>query len=203
VLVLLLTPALASVATATEPHTGSIPTAAPTATAGRGGGGGPGGFGGTGGPGRFGRGAPGGGGFGGFGGFGGGPGGGGNLGGLLDARQAGSDLVAALQDDASSYRWTAATTGSNNAAGLALSSETSVLAIGGFNGSDPAPTLEQFQAYVRQGLIHYYVGGADAEGFRGTVGGSQAAARIATWVNANFASTTIDGVTLYDLTGAG
>jgi 4-amino-4-deoxy-L-arabinose transferase-like glycosyltransferase len=212
VLVLLLTPALASVATAAEPHTGSIPTAAPTATAGRGGFGGPGGFGGAGGPGRFGRGAPGGGapfggngpfGGGGFGGFGGGPGGGGNLGGLLDARQAGRDLVEALQDDASSYRWTAATTGSNNAAGLALSSRTSVLAIGGFNGSDPAPTLEQFQAYVRQGLIHYYIGGADAEGFRGTVGGSQVAARIATWVNANFASTTIDGVTVYDLTGAG
>jgi 4-amino-4-deoxy-L-arabinose transferase-like glycosyltransferase len=207
VLVLLLTPALASVATAAEPHAGSIPTAVPTATAGRGGFGGPGG---PDGPGRFGQGAPGGGRFGGapFGGNGpsargGFSGGGGGLGGLLDARQAGRDLVAALQDDATSYRWTAATTGSNNAAGLALSSKTSVMAIGGFNGSDPAPTLEQFQAYVRQGLIHYYVGGADAEGFRGTVGGSQAAAQIATWVNANFASTTIDGVTLYDLTGAG
>jgi len=214
ILVMLLTPALASVATAAEPHTGSIPTAAPTATTGRGGPGGPGGFG-QGGAGRFGQGAPGGGRFGrnppfggggfgggGFGGFGGGPGGG-NLGGLLDARQAGSALVAALRDDASSYRWTAATTGSNNAAGLALSSETSVMAIGGFNGSDPAPTLAQFQSYVRQGLIHYYVGGADAEGFRGTIGGSQAAAQIATWVREHFASKTIAGVTVYDLAPTG
>ena len=59
------------------------------------------------------------------------------------------------------------------------------------------------QADVRQGLIHYYVGGADAEGFRGTIGGSQAAAQIATWVNEHFASTTIDGVTIYDLTSSG
>ena len=222
VLVMLFTPALASVATAAEPHTGSIPLAAPTASAGRGG---PGGFG-PGGPGRFGQGGPGGGRFGGnapfgggqggvppfggggfggggFGGGGGGFAGGGNLGGLLDARQAGSALVAALQEDASSYRWTAATTGSNNAAGLALSSRTSVMAIGGFNGSDPSPTLAEFQADVRQGLIHYYVGGADAEGFRGTIGGSQAAAQIATWVNEHFASTTIDGVTIYDLTSSG
>src|SRR5262245_17018391 len=119
--VLLLTPAVASVATAAEPHTGAIPTAVPTAQNARGGPGGPGGFGGQGGfrGGRAFGGPPGGGGFGGFAG-----GRGGNLGGLLDAREASSALVAALRENAGAYRWTAATTGSNNAAGLALSSET-------------------------------------------------------------------------------
>ena len=31
--------------------------------------------------------------------------------------------------------------------------------IGGFNGSDPSPTLEQFQQYVANGEIHYYIAG--------------------------------------------
>ena len=34
------------------------------------------------------------------------------------------------------------------------------MSIGGFNGTDPAPTLAQFQYYVQNGLIHYYVGGS-------------------------------------------
>jgi hypothetical protein len=74
------------------------------------------------------------------------------------------------------------------------------MSIGGFNGTDPAPTLEQFQAYVQQGLIHYYVGGSDARGFRGAIGGSQDAAEIAAWVEANYEPTSIGGMTLYDLT---
>jgi len=208
VLVTVLTPMIASVATAAEPHTGAIPSAAPDS---QGGFGGPRSFGSRR---RFGNGVfaqgqpfqPPGQGFGGppqfgarpFGGGGGGRSGG--PGGLLDASNADPAVVQALQVDAIRYRWTAATTGSNNAAGLALASRTSVMSIGGFNGTDPAPTLEQFQAYVRQGLIHYYVGGSDAGGFRGAIGGSQDAAEIAAWVEANYEQTSIGGMTLYDLT---
>jgi len=208
VLVTVLTPMIASVATAAEPHTGAIPTAAPDS---QGGFGGPRSFGSRR---RFGNGVfaqgqpfqPPGQGFGGppqfgarpFGGGGGGRSGG--PGGLLDASNADPAVVQALQVDAIRYRWTAATTGSNNAAGLALASRTSVMSIGGFNGTDPAPTLEQFQAYVQQGLIHYYVGGSDAGGFRGAIGGSQDAAEIAAWVEANYEQTSIGGMTLYDLT---
>ena len=221
--VLLATPALASVATAAEPHTGAIPTAVPGAQLpGQGGFGaapfrlgrlfGPGGPGFNGPPltGPFAGGFPATGGlppigrngagfFPGFGGFG---GRGGGLGGLLDAATPDPALVAALQDGADGYRWAAATTGSNNAAGLALSSQTSVMAIGGFNGTDPAPTLAQFQSYVANGLIHYYVGGANAAGFRGARGGSEDAGEIAAWVESTFPATTIGGVTLYDLTAS-
>ena len=59
------------------------------------------------------------------------------------------------------YRWVAATTGSNNAAGLALSTGESVMAIGGFNGSDQSH-LAQFQQWVASGAIHWYVSGGDA-----------------------------------------
>jgi len=57
-----------------------------------------------------------------------------------------------------------------------------------------------YQSHVGDGLIHYYVGGANAAGFRGARGGSEDAGEIAAWVEANFPATTIGGVTLYDLT---
>ena len=68
--------------------------------------------------------------------------------------------------------------------------------IGGFNGSDPSPTLSQFEAYVKAGKIHYFIASG---GFGGQMGGSQAASEIAAWVEQNFTSTTVGGVTLYDL----
>ena len=222
-LVLLLIPGLAAVATAQTPHTGALPTAVPTATTGRGfgGRGGPPGFGGGNGqftPPGFGNNGFGNNGFGQGGPTGGGPFGfrtgpnggsgvfglpGGPIGGLLDARTPNTALVAALRENAGSYRWAAATTGSNNAAGLALASRTSVMSIGGFNGTDPAPTLEQFQGYVRAGLIHYYIAGDDAAGFRGARGGSEEAAAIAEWVESTFQQTTIGGTPVYDLTVGG
>ena len=33
------------------------------------------------------------------------------------------------------------------------------MAIGGFNGSDPSPTLAQFKQYVADGEIHYFIAG--------------------------------------------
>lgn len=219
-------PAVGSIATATTPHTGAIPTAQPAVVNP-----GPGGNRGIN-PGNLPLGLPGIGrlnappnGFGGPNGFpfarpnggtdgnalpGAGPngigapanGGGQGLGGLLDADSADPALVAALQTNADAYRWVAATTGSNNAAGLALSSGESVMSIGGFNGTDPSPTLEEFQAYVAAGEIHYYVAGRDAAGFAGAQGGSDVAAAIDAWVQASFSPTTIGGVTVYDLGAA-
>ena len=75
------------------------------------------------------------------------------------------------------------------------------MAIGGFNGSDPSPSLAQFQHWVAAGLIHYYVSGGAAMGFAGTSGGSNVAARISDWVDGRFSATRIGGVTVYDLTG--
>jgi hypothetical protein len=68
--------------------------------------------------------------------------------------------------------------------------------VGGFNGSDPSPTLEQFQQYVAAKRIHYFIGGS---GFNAN-GGSRSAQQIAQWVAQNFTAITIGGVTMYDLT---
>ncbi|MCA0330929.1 MAG: glycosyltransferase family 39 protein [Actinobacteria bacterium] len=202
----MLAPAAYSVQTASTAHTGSLPTAGPTVAGGRGGpggmGGGPGGGfgpqGGTGTQGQTGL-LPsfGGGGQGqGPGGMG-GTGGGGGMGGLINGTTPSAELQAYLTQDAGSYTWIAATTGAQNAAGYQLATGYPVMSLGGFNGSDPWPTLEVFQQYVAEGQVHYFVGGG---GFGGQMGGSSATSEIASWVEQSFASTTVDGVTVYDLT---
>ena len=194
-------PAAYAVSTATAAHTGSIPTAGPTVA-----GGGPGGTGGMGGPG----------GPGGTGGrlgtppgqtagatqngaaTRGGTGGAGGMGGLLNGSTPSAALTAALEADADSYTWVAATVGANNASGYQLATQQSVLPIGGFNGSDPSPTLAQFEQYVADGQIHYYIASA---GLGGGGGGSSSGtgSAITQWVEANFTATTVGGTTVYDL----
>ncbi len=122
---------------------------------------------------------------------------GGALGGLLRGSTPSADLIALLKRDASRYTWAAAAVGSNAASGYQLATGEPVMAIGGFNGSDPAPTLAQFQEFVRDGKIHYFIGG----GRMGSPnGGSDSSARIAEWVAANYTSTTVGGATVYNLT---
>lgn len=178
-------PAAYSVQTVSTAHSGSIVTAGPaTAGGGPGGGGMPGGA----------R------------GFTGAPGGtrtGGGIGGLLNASTPNTEVVSALSADASSYRWVAAAIGSQNAAGLQLGTGLPVMAIGGFNGSDPSPTLAQFQQYVADGDIHYFAAGGNgggAGGPGGGMGGSGTGSQISEWVAATFTQVTISGSTFYDLT---
>ena len=121
--------------------------------------------------------------------------------GLFGGGSANESLVELLTQNASGYRWAAATTGSQNAASYQLASELPVMAIGGFNGSDPAPTLDEFKAYVAQGLIRYYIAsGGMGGGMGGTqMGGSSAASEIAEWVAQNYTAQTIGNTTVYDL----
>jgi 4-amino-4-deoxy-L-arabinose transferase-like glycosyltransferase len=122
----------------------------------------------------------------------------GGPGSLLDSPAVGSELVALLNEDAEQYTWVAAGVGSQTAAGYQLATGHPVMPIGGFNGSDPSPTLEQFQQWVADGRIHWFIGssgGADGMG-----PGGQTSAEITSWVEANYSATTVDGVTVYDLT---
>lgn len=213
-------PTAYAVDTIATPHTGSIVSAGPNVEGGRGGFGGMGGPGGMDGAGRMGGrtdgaaaptmpggfapgaagaavpgSAPGtaagaGDGMGGMGAM------GGAAGGLLSGSNPGEELVSLLEQDAGNYTWVAAAIGSNSASGYQLATEDPVMPIGGFNGSDPSPTLEQFQQYVADGKIHYFIAG----GRGGGMGGDGTASEISTWVEANFTAVTVDGVTLYDLT---
>ncbi|MGW1523828.1 glycosyltransferase family 39 protein [Streptomyces sp. NPDC002159] len=124
-------------------------------------------------------------------------------GGLLDGANVGSEAKKLLEKDAGNYTWVAASIGSQNAASYQLATGHAVMAIGGFNGSDPAPTLAQFQKYVAQGRIHYFIaGGGFGGGFGGgdRTGGSDAGTQISSWVEKNFKKVTVGSSTFYDLT---
>ena len=189
-------PTAYAVNTASSAHTGSIPSAGPSTGGGMGGGmrGGPGGQGGTPpgqtqGQGQTGtqtRGAGGG-------------------GGLLNGSTSPAAVTTLLQTDADTYSWVAAAVGSNTASGYQLASKEPVMAIGGFNGSDPSPTLAQFKEYVANGEIHYFIasgnGGGGGGGGGGMSAGGNSSSQIAEWVEANFTETTVGGVTMYDLSG--
>jgi hypothetical protein len=79
------------------------------------------------------------------------------------------------------------------------------MAIGGFNGTDPYPTLAQFEKLVSEGKVHYFIaGGGLGGGFAGSAGGgSSPASQITSWVEQHFTSTSTGGVTVYDLTSTG
>ena len=117
-------------------------------------------------------------------------------GGLLGGGRSSSKVVVMLEKSSDSYRWSAATTGSQQAAGYQLASQKPVMAIGGFNGSDPYPSLEQFKQYVKDKQIHYYIAG-EMGGHQ--MGGSDTATQISQWVAKHYTATTVDGVTVYDL----
>ncbi|MFI7014241.1 ArnT family glycosyltransferase [Streptomyces sp. NPDC050164] len=219
-------PAAYTLTTVNEGHTGSIVTAGPAVAGGRGGPGGVGGPGGGGFPGagrnqQNGNGNPQGGQGNGFpgGGFPGGgqnqqgqntaPGGrtgdggraggmGAGMGGLLNGASVGSEAKKLLETGADRYTWVAAAIGAQNAASYQLSTGDPVLAIGGFNGTDPSPTLAQFKKYVEEGKIHYFI----ASGAGGAMGGSSdgTSSRITSWVEANFKKVTAGSATFYDLT---
>jgi len=166
-------PASFSAVTAATPHSGSIVTAGPDSRSGPGGapsrpGGAPSRPGGA--PGRTAGGAS----------------------ALLTGSESTDEIDELLAQDADAYTWAAAAVGANTAAGYQLSTELPVMAIGGFNGSDPSPTLEQFQRYVADGAVHYFI---DSGGGPGGESGDE----IAAWVADHFTAQTVDGVTLYDL----
>ena len=126
--------------------------------------------------------------------------GGGGASGLLNGATVSSAMTSLLEKNASSYTWVAATIGSQNAASYQLATQESVMPIGGFNGTDNSPTLAQFEQYVKEGKIHYFI--ASSTGGQGGSGSTGSASEITAWVKAHYKATTVDGTTVYDLTAA-
>jgi 4-amino-4-deoxy-L-arabinose transferase-like glycosyltransferase len=122
-------------------------------------------------------------------------GGAGGPGGLAGNTQVARALTTLLRNGAAGYRWAAATVGTQSAAPLQLASGEPVMAIGGFNGTDSAPTLAEFKRMVAAGEIHYFVGANQAS----FGGGSGPATAITAWVRAHFKAETVGGETIYNL----
>ena len=121
--------------------------------------------------------------------------GGARFGGLGGSTTVSSALTKLLEQDASSYKWVAATEGSEGAAPLELATGDPVMSIGGFNGTDPWPTLAVFKELVADHEIHYYVGQGSQ-----SFGGGQGSSAVTAWVAAHFEKQTVGGETVYNLT---
>ncbi|CAM5594254.1 hypothetical protein SALBM135S_03299 [Streptomyces alboniger] len=122
---------------------------------------------------------------------------GGGMGGLLDGAQVSAKAKKLLEKDAGDYTWAAAAIGSQNAASYQLATGEPVMAVGGFNGSDPSPTLARFKRYVADGEVHYFVAGG---GMGGGMGGRGTSSAITSWVESTFTKVTVGSATFYDLT---
>lgn len=122
-------------------------------------------------------------------------------GGSGDASQKGggetnAELTQLLKNAGTKY--SAATIGATGAADQMLASDTEVLDIGGWMGSDPYPTLDQFKTMVQNGDIKYFVAGGMGGG-GGAPGGSSSSSAIQEWVAAHYQAKTVGGSTVYDL----
>ena len=201
VAVLLAAPAAYALDTMATAYAGGDPKAGPAIADG-----GPGGF--AGGPGI----GPGGGGAAGVG----GPSGRASLGfGALPSGQAGAGdgggasadqaLIDYLLANRNGATWIVATTSANEAGSIQLASGEPVMAMGGFSGSDPAPTLEQLKTLVASGRLRYVLIGGGGPGGGGPGGGRDGATSdVNAWVTS--VGTAVDyggsGGTLYDVSGA-
>jgi 4-amino-4-deoxy-L-arabinose transferase-like glycosyltransferase len=94
-----------------------------------------------------------------------------------------------LRDDTDDWTWNAATIG-HRAADLQLATGAPVMPIGGFAGSDPAPTLAGFEADVYAHRLHWYVPSRS---------GSGDARRIDAWVREHGRPVGTGSAELYDL----
>jgi 4-amino-4-deoxy-L-arabinose transferase-like glycosyltransferase len=96
--------------------------------------------------------------------------------------------------------WSAAISRSSVAAGLELTSHTAVMAIGGFSGRDPVPTLSEFQQYVAGHRVTYYLVADDYHDHVDSWPWHRQQSDVTDWVVANYAPVRVGDYTAYDLT---
>jgi 4-amino-4-deoxy-L-arabinose transferase-like glycosyltransferase len=107
------------------------------------------------------------------------------------------ELDAMLEE--TSTPWSAAIDRSSSAAGLELSTNTAVMAIGGFSGTDPTPTLKEFQDDVVHHRIAFYIATNNHGHGHGPMWGGHGHTDIATWVASAFEAVQVGSATVYDL----
>ena len=108
------------------------------------------------------------------------------------------ELYDYLVSNRGSASWIVAVQGADQAATIELATGEPVMAMGGFSGTDPTPTLDQLKAYVASGQLRYVIVGGNGPG--GDRGGSS---DVTSWITTNGSLVaSISGVSLYDLSGA-
>lgn len=109
-------------------------------------------------------------------------------------------LVNYLLENQNGATWIVAVASANESAAIQLSTGQPVMAVGGFNGSDSALTLDEFKALVSAGKVQYYA--VSSSGSRGGMGGGNS--DITEWVETYGTKVNYGGssVTLYKLSAS-
>lgn len=121
-------------------------------------------------------------------------------GGMSSLSRPGGTLTKELETGAASYRWVVATVGDLPAGGYQLATGDPAMAIGGWTGTDPAPSLAEFKEMVARHQVHYFIPAGTYGGI--VLGASQAgsdACQVSGWVEHNFSARRVSGVVVYDL----
>lgn len=109
------------------------------------------------------------------------------------------EVIAFLQQNRGTSKYFMATYGAMSAAPYITATGEAVLPIGGFDGSDPVPTLDAFKQMVASGELRYVLAGSGGMGPNGnTQGQGSISQSIQSWVTSNCSVTTVGGATLYD-----
>jgi 4-amino-4-deoxy-L-arabinose transferase-like glycosyltransferase len=90
-------------------------------------------------------------------------------------------LVTFLEKHQGSARYLVAVDGSMTSAPIIIDTGKAVMTMGGFNGSDPYPSLSKFEKLVATGQVHYVLVGSQLAGGPGPTGTSNITA-IDRWV---------------------
>lgn len=112
-----------------------------------------------------------------------------------------SPTVAAISliRGAGDRKWAAAVAGGELAAEYQLATGRPIMALGGFNGTDPAPTLSAFESYVRAGDVGWFIGGTPVLTASLPATTTTMARSISQWVAANFQPLHFGPTIMYDL----
>jgi hypothetical protein len=103
------------------------------------------------------------------------------------------ELISYLKANRGTSKFLVAVFGAQTAAPIINATGESVLPIGGFDGSDPAPTLEQFKKMVDSGEVKYVLSGGNevkGGGMNGSKSGTSVSEEIQSWVTAHFIADT-------------
>jgi 4-amino-4-deoxy-L-arabinose transferase-like glycosyltransferase len=112
---------------------------------------------------------------------------------------ASSTLTDYLVANRGAASWIVAVTSANQAGSIELATGQPVMAMGGFSGSDPTPTLAQFQSLVASGQLRFVIVGGQGGG---PGGNSSDASSRTSWITANCSAVTSVSASLYDCSAA-
>ena len=111
-----------------------------------------------------------------------------------------SALYSYLVANRGSATWIVAINSAQDAGNIELATGLPVMAMGGFTGSDPAPTLDQLKSYIASGKLRFVL--ASGGGGGGGFGGGDSSDRT-TWVTSTCKAVNYGGsASLYDCAGA-